>query len=254
MHQRPERLHRTSALALAACLTSTAMAQPTNTQLWTDGILGRSFGSYYMAECELSYQTLLSDLDRWTSFNISPSLEASPTAHWSFMFGLPYSYTNQRTGLDTEELRAQLGMKYTFTPFQRVQLRLNLRYETRRSTTVGEDAVSRSQRTRLRAEMVIPLDVASYDSDSMWYGIVDGELFFTLDKDLNERFANRSRVRLGLGRKFSYNWRTELIYTLQRSRVSLTDEDLSTDHIIRLRVKYYFTPRSRSQAAGDNSN
>ncbi|MBL7982538.1 MAG: DUF2490 domain-containing protein [Flavobacteriales bacterium] len=239
---------------LVCCSAFTSQAQTSNTQLWADGILGRSFGSYYMAECEFSYQTLLSDQDRWESLNISPSLEVSPTAHWSFMVGLPYSYTIQRTGLDTEELRAQFGLKYNFTPFNRVQLRLNARYELRRMQTVGEPGTERAQRSRLRAECVIPLDVKSYDSDTMWYGILDGEAFITVDQDVSERFANRMRLRAGLGRKFCYNWRAELIYTLQRSRDAIADEERSTDNIIRLRVKYYFTPRSRSQAAGDNTN
>ena len=245
---------RTILVALLSGLASIVQAQTANTQLWMDGIVGRSFGSIYMAECELSYQTLLSDQDRWASLNISPTLEASPTAHWSFMVGLPYSYTDQRAGLDTEELRAQLGIKYNFTPFQRVQLRLNTRFEARRMYTVGDEAVQRSHRTRLRAEIAIPLDVASYDSDSMWYALLDAETFIVMDQDLNERFANRSRARIGLGRKFSYNWRAELIYTLQRSRDAITDDDFSTDHIIRLRLKYYFTPKARPVAAGDNAN
>jgi hypothetical protein len=170
------------------------------------------------------------------------------------MMGLPYSYTIQRTGFDTEELRAQLGIKYNFTPFQRVQLRLNTRFEARRMYTAGDEAVERSHRTRIRAEMAIPLDVASYDSDTMWYGLLDAEAFFVLDQDLNERFANRSRTRIGLGRKFSYNWRAELIYTLQYSRDAIDDEEGTADNIIRFRVKYYFTPRSRTRTGGDHAN
>jgi hypothetical protein len=240
---------------IAACLLPlSAGAQGANTQLWMDGILGRSFASYYMAECELSYQTLLSDQDRWESLNVSPSLEVSPTAHWSFMLGLPYSYTVQRTGLNTAELRTQFGAKYNFTPFARTQLRLNARYEVRRMRDTGSDTVERAQRLRLRAELVIPLDVRSYDSDSMWYAILDGEAFVSEDPDLSERFANRTRVRIGLGRKFSYNWRSELIYTLQRSRDAIADDDLTLDNIIRFRVKYYFTPRARAKCAGDSAN
>lgn len=239
---------------VAFILSHTTAAQDANTQLWMDGILGRSFASYYMAECELSYQTLISEHERWESLNISPSLEVSPTAHWSFMAGLPYSYTIQRTDLNTAELRLQLGAKYNFTPFERAQLRLNARYELRRMRNEESAAVERAQRTRLRAELVLPLDVRSYDSDTMWYGIADAEVFITMDQDVSERFANRMRLRTGFGRKFSYNWRAELIYTLQRSRDALSDDDPSTDNIIRLRLKYYFTPRSRSNAAGDNAN
>lgn len=237
-----------------ALLAMNAKAQGTNTQLWTDGILGRSFASYYMAECELSYQALLTGPDRWESLNISPTLEFSPTAHWSFMAGLPYSYTIQRTGVNTAELRAQLGAKYTFTPFARTQLRLNTRYELRRLRDQERGTVEHSQRTRLRAELVLPLDVHSYDSDTMWYAIADAEVFIPTDQDVSERFANRMRLRAGIGRKFCYNRRAELIYTLQRSRDALGDDDPSTDNIIRLRFKYYFTPRSRPKAGGDSAN
>jgi hypothetical protein len=235
-------------------LAGQAAAQTTNTQLWLDGIVGHGFSGYYMAECEFSYQTLLKDQYPWSSLNVSPTLEVSPTAHWSFLAGVPYSYTVQKEGFTTAEVRLQLGARYTFTPFKRVQTRLNSRYELRQVRTIDTDPVQRSQRLRLRAEIVVPLDVRSYDSDTMWYAIADAESFLVMDQDVKERFANRTRLRLGIGRKFSYNWRSELIYTLQRSRDGISDEDYSTDTIIRLRIKYYFTPRARTLARGDNAN
>jgi hypothetical protein len=241
-------------VGLLVLLAGQATAQTTNTQLWLDGIVGHGFSGYYMAECEFSYQTLLKDQYPWSSLNVSPTLEVSPTAHWSFLAGVPYSYTVQKEGFTTAEVRLQLGARYTFTPFKRVQTRLNSRYELRQVRTIDTDSVQRSQRLRLRAEVVVPLDVRSYDSDTMWYAIADAESFLVMDQDVKERFANRTRVRLGIGRKFSYNWRSELIYTLQRSRDGISDEDYSTDNIIRLRIKYYFTPRARNLARGDNAN
>ena len=243
-------------LGLVLCCThgTYAFAQQSNTQLWLDGIVGKSFASYYMAECEFSYQPLLSDQGRWESLNASPSLEVSPTAHWSFLVGVPLSYTIQQQGYNTFEWRGQLGARYTFTPFERVQTRLNVRYENRNLRDEETGQVQQSQRTRLRAEVVVPLDSRSYDVDTMWYALADAEAFFTMDKDVQERFANRARFRLGLGRKFSYNWRAEAIYTFQSSRNAITDTDPTTDHIIRLRIKYYFTPRSRTLAGGDNAN
>ncbi|MCC7501496.1 MAG: DUF2490 domain-containing protein [Flavobacteriales bacterium] len=231
-----------------------ARAQRTNTQLWVDGIVGKSVASYYMAECEFSYQTLLSDQGRWESLNASPSLEVSPTAHWSFLVGLPLSYTKQREGDATFEWRGQVGAKYTFTPFKRVQTRLNLRYEDRNVRDQESGQLLQSQRARVRAEVVVPLDTRNYSADTMWYALADAEAFVTMDQDVQERFANRARVRIGLGRKFSYNWRAEVVYTFQRSRNAIADTDPTTDHIFRVRLKYYFTPRSRVQAQGDNAN
>lgn len=252
--QAPTSMPRSWWSVLLCLVQLPAASQTTNSQLWVDGILGKSFASYYMAECEFSYQTLLSDQGRWESLNASPSLEVSPTAHWSFLAGLPLSYTIQQEGYNTFELRAQFGAKYNFTPFDRLQVRLNSRYEIRQVRTVDTDEVQRSQRTRLRAEVVVPIDVRSYDSDSMWYALADAETFITMDQDVAERFANRTRFRFGIGRKFSYNWRAELIYTLQRSRDAISDEEYSTDNIIRFRIKYYFTPSKRAQAQGDNAN
>lgn len=231
-----------------------SQTQQPNTQLWLDGIVGRSFASYYMAECEFSYQTLLSDQSSWQSLNASPSVEVSPTVHWSFLLGLPLSYTVQQEGSNTFEWRAQLGAKYTFTPFDRVHTRLNLRYEDRSLTDQESGEVQQSQRARVRAEVVAPLNSRSYDADTFWYALTDVEAFITLNDDAQERFANRIRARIGVGRKFSYNWRAEAIYTLQTSRDAINDDDLSVDNIIRLRFKYYFTPRSRALARGDNAN
>jgi hypothetical protein len=258
VRDRPQirKVRRPHALAILVLFAGPpARAQEaSNAQLWLDGIVGRSFASYYMAECELSYQTLLSDQGRWVSYNASPSLEVSPTAHWSFLAGLPLSYTLQQEGYNTFEWRAQLGAKYTFTPFQRVQTRLNLRYEDRNLTDQEDGQVQRSQRIRLRAEVVVPLDSRTYDADTMWYALADAEVFTTKDEELEERFANRMRIRIGAGRKFSYNWRAEAIYTFQISRNAITDTDPTLDHILRLRIKYYFTPRGRTQARGDNAN
>jgi len=207
-----------------------------------------------MSECEFSNQTLLADQGRWESLNAGPSLEVSPTAHWSFLARLTLSCTTHQEGYKTFEWRAQLGVKYTFNPFQRVQTRLNLCYEDRNLTDRENGEVQRSQRTRVRAEVVVPLDSRTYSADTRWYALADAEAFITRDQLAQERFANRLRIRIGLGRKFSCNWRAEAIYTLQRSSDGIGDDTPSTDHILRLRFKYYFTPRGRSLARGDNTN
>lgn len=225
-------------------------AQRNNAQVWVDGLVGHGFGGSWMAECEVSFQELLGPGEGWTSWNIAPSLELSPTPHWSFMAAVPLSWTRQQDDLDTREWRGQLGVKYNFTPFGRVQTRLNLRHEFRNLQGFESGGVQRSQRNRLRAEVVVPLDVRSYDKDTMWYGIVDAEAFFVLDRDPDERFANRTRWRVGAGRKFSYNWRSELLFMLQTNRESTSGIEPTFDPMVRLRVKYYFTPRSRKNALG----
>ena len=239
---------RALAIAVSCCafmLKNDAHAQGSE-QLWLDGTVGKTFAGMHRAETEFGYRTVLSD-GGWVGYRIVPRLETAPTAHWSFLIGLPLVFTEQQEGSNTFETRAQLGAKYNFTPFKRVQSRLNLRYEYRSVKQEDNDQRQNSDRLRIRAEVVVPLDTDNYRADTMWYAMGDAEVFIGAVADVDERFANRARFRIGAGRKFSYNWRAEILYTLQESRNSLEDTDLTVDNIIRLRFKYYITPRSRKQ-------
>ena len=211
--------------------------------------LGQGVREHYKGDLELGYRTLLSGGSAWESLRVAPRLEVAPTAHWTFLAGVVLVYHDLEGSDNTEERRVQLGTKYNFTPFKRVQTRLNLRYEYRSIRSDGEEQEQRSDRLRVRAEVVVPLDTRNFHSDTMWYAMGDVEGFVTQDQQADERFASRARMRVGLGRKFNYNWRAEAIYTMQQSRNSLTDEDPSLDNIIRLRVKYYFTPKGRKKAS-----
>ena len=244
-------------IALLAALLSPrcVMAQSSDQQLWVDGILGRNFEAVYMFETEFSYQTLITKGEQWKSLNVSPSIERSMTPHWDLMFCVPLSYTLQDNSTNTFETRLQLGTRFYFTPFARVQTRLTIRQEQRFLTTLEPDrSTQQSSRTRFRAELIVPLDQRNYAVDTMWYALADFEAFLTYDKELDERFANRTRARIGIGRKFSYNFRTEFIYCFQRSRTTMDDTEYTDESIFRLRFKYYFTPPNRRRDMGDNSN
>ncbi|MEX1132534.1 MAG: DUF2490 domain-containing protein [Flavobacteriales bacterium] len=221
-----------------------AMAQSTG-QLWLDGTVYKTFASYYRAQTEFGYRTLVSGGSYWESYRVAPRMEIAPTPHWTFMVGAPLVFTQQQEGPNSYEARLQLGAKYDFTPFKRVRTRLYLRYEYRSVKTEIDDLVQNTNRARLRAEVLVPLNTDNHSADTMWYALGDVEAFIGRDQDVDERFANRARVRIGAGRKFSYNWRVEAIYTLQESRNSIEDTDPSVDNIIRLRLKYYITPRVR---------
>lgn len=242
-----QRSRTTLVLFLAVMCTLVARSQNGNTQLWTDGTFGTVFASMYRAELELGHRTVLAGEPQWQSLRVVPRVEVSPTAHWSFLSGAFFVDTDAEDNSSNVEWRAQLGAKYNFTPFQRIQSRLNLRYEHRWITLKGGQPTQSSTRIRIRAEGVVPLDTRNYRSDTMWYALADVEAFIIPDPEVDARFVNQVRVRAGLGRKFSYNWRAEVIYTMQHSRKSLTDEDLSYNNVIRLRVKYYLTPTGRRQ-------
>ena len=71
------------------------------------------------------------------------------------------------------------------------------------------------------------------------YALADWEWFIPLG-DPQERFANRQRIRTGIGYRRNLQWRFEALYTWTRSR-DTTDPDFATsDNIVNLRVKRVF--------------
>jgi hypothetical protein len=225
-----------------------APAQSTGTQFWSDLTVGRNFASYYMAELELGYQTLVEGSPKWKTFSLAPTLEASVSPHLDVISGFPWSDTRQDDETRTREFRVQLGARYHVLPFKRVQPRLTWRYEYRSFNTLEPEAfTSQSDRTRINAAVWVPLNKPLMSFDTLWAAFVDYELFVVFDEQLQERFANRSTARIGVVRKFSYNWRAELIYSMLRYRDELgqvrADQDI--DHIFRVSLKYYFTPPNR---------
>ena len=75
--------------------------------------------------------------------------------------------------------------------------------------------------------------------DGARYLSADWEWFVPLG-DPTERFANRQRIRAGLGVRRNRNWRFETIYMWTRSRDTTQDSFRTSDNIIDIRIKRVF--------------
>jgi hypothetical protein len=87
----------------------------------------------------------------------------------------------------------------------------------------------------------------------LWYLIADVEAFLPIDQQVNERFANRYRIRLGPGFRLNYTWRFEFLYTLQQSYNTLAGDFSTTDNLFRFRVKHYLHKAKPSQVTGNGN-
>jgi hypothetical protein len=212
-----------------------------NSQLWTDFLVDVPFGKN-LFETEFSYQTLLNanpKIDRWVSLNLTPAYERAESKYFDIITSLNFSYTRQNDSVNSMEIRPMVGVRLYFTPDKRLQTRLSIRYEHRFFKDLGAVGWQNATRTRIRPELIFPINKRSYFVNKMLYVLTDVEFFVSLDKDVNEAFANRVRNRLGLGYRFSYNFRLEGIYTLQRSKNEITHDYDSWDNIFRIRFKMY---------------
>ncbi|HLT72229.1 MAG TPA: DUF2490 domain-containing protein [Cyclobacteriaceae bacterium] len=231
---------KTGILRVALCILvghTSLQAQSSNSQLWFEYMLNYPFGNSFNLENAFVYSTLL-NTPRWRAFDYSPTLEYSLTPNIDLSLGATFSYTAQSEDFNTFEIRPVVGTRIFVTQNGRVNTRLFLRLEQRnmqnRSTREWEAVV----RPRARIEGLIAINGRTLFEENLWYGILDAEWFFAVD-DVNERFANRFRVRTGLGYRLSYRSRFEFIYMNQQSKNAIDDKNRSIDNILRFRYKHY---------------
>ena len=199
------------ALMSVICAPRSADAQSPNEQLWFEYMLNYPFANSFNLENTFTYSTLL-NTPKWTAFDYSPTIEFSLTNHINFLAGGTLAYTNQVEDYDSFEGRLMIGTRIHFTPNRRILSRLQVRLEQRNFKNLETKTWETVYRPRARAEFLIPINRKTYYEDKLWYGIIDAELLFAVDDDVQERFANRFRLRTGIGYRLSYTSRFEFIY------------------------------------------
>ena len=115
-----------------------------------------------------------------------------------------------------------------------------LRVESRNLIYSGAGSGSDSSvRFRNRLEFLVPLNRQRLQENGAAYLLADWEWFVPLNEP-EERFANRQRIRTGLGYRRTAAWRYEVLYMWTRSRDTIEDGFATSDNIIDVRVKRVF--------------
>lgn len=226
------------------------LAQSSNEQIWFEYMLNYPFANSWNVELAGTYSTILGD-SRWRALDLQVTPEYSITQHVDVMGAMLVSRTFQEESLTTFEVREMIGARFHFTPNRRILTRLLVRFENRNIQNREADEWGSSNRLRFRAESVIPLNKPTmFSGDNLWYAILDAEAFVVMDQDAEERFANRLRIRTGVGYRINYGLRLEFVYTLQRSRNALEADFQTTDNIFRFRIKQYLNKANPAKETG----
>lgn len=209
------------------------------------------FANSWNVELATSYSTQF-ESPTWRSFDMQLSPEYSITPNIDVLGALYAGKTFQYQQISSSEFRQMIGTRIHFTQNRRVLTRLLLRYEFRELSYEETGTSETSNRTRIRAEALIPLNRKSMFDDKLWYCLTDLEAFLVTDRDVHERYANRFRYRLAAGYRLSYTWRFEVMYTLQQSINTFSGDVTTSDNIFRLRVKHFLHKSKPSVAQGSN--
>jgi hypothetical protein len=211
-------------------------------QLWLEWQLSYPFASRYLLENTTTYQTLLKKDGKWRSFNITPTFEYTLLTRLDLLSEISLGYTDQQEGISTFEVAPMVGGRFFITQNKKIDTRLVLRYQVRGFKEIEADDWEVSNRTRLRGEIYWSMNGPNLFTDKLWYMFADYEEFFVFDQQLDERYANRRRARIGVGYRLSYKHRFDLSYTLQRSRNEIQDDFIGTDGVIQFKYKMYLNP------------
>jgi hypothetical protein len=223
-------------------------------QLWFDYQLDYPFANQYLFEVTGSYQTVLTDSAKWRSMNISPVFEYQLTTRFDLIGGVPFAYTNQTSTYNTFEADPYVGTRFHISQNKRIDSRLILKLEERFFQNLETHSWEKSNRMRLKAEAWVAINGQNLYQDKLWYAILDYEEFVVVDEQVNERFANRLRARVGTGYRLNYKHRFELIYTLQSSRNKIHGDFISNDNVLQLRYKLFLNPAKTSKIPDNGVN
>ncbi|MBL7857583.1 MAG: DUF2490 domain-containing protein [Cyclobacteriaceae bacterium] len=211
-------------------------------QLWLDFQVSYPFRGRYLLENTTSYSTLLNSENKWRSISISPTFEMTLFSWLDLLSEIGFAYTLQKENSNTFEISPMVGGRFFFSQNSKVNTRLVVRYQQRNFNDIEAGNWSSSNRTRLRGEVFVSINGPNLFTDKLWYVFADYEEFIVLDQQLEERYANRRRARIGVGYRLSYKHRFDLGYTLQTSRDEITDNFTGTDNVIQVKYKMYLNP------------
>jgi hypothetical protein len=214
-------------------------------------MLNYSFANSFNLENTVVYSTIFSAA-KWRAFDYTPTLDYALFDRVDLSAAVTLAFTAQTENYNTFEVRPMLGTRIHITPYKRILLRALVRVEQRNFKNLDTKEWDQVYRPRIRLESLIPINRKSYFADKLWYGIMDVEWLFT-SEDVEERFANRFRVRAGIGYRLSYVSRFELIYMNQQSRNGIDQDFTSVDNIIRLRYRQYIERQKREKLSGSGN-
>jgi hypothetical protein len=245
-------------MLVVIALTSARASAQTNLQLWANVTLDWMRTQRLTYEVDVEPKVLLEappGEPSWHNVDVTPSVEYA-VKDWLDVGGeLATGYTKQTDNVNSWEVTPRLAIRFhlfsrgvplrghrirDLPPARHIVVRDLMRVESRNLFYTGAGSGSDSSvRFRNRLEFLAPLNRDKLTDDGALDVLADWEWFMPLGEP-DERFANKQRIRAGLGYRRSQEWRVEALYIWTRSRNTIEEGFTTADNIIDIRVKKVF--------------
>jgi hypothetical protein len=161
-----------------------------------------------------------------------------------FQGGIQMLYTDEGA-LNVLEVRPWQGMNVFFPRIRNIYINHFFRLEERFFYENGGEHEASSLRGRYAILTTIPLNHASL-SPRTFYLRPNIEFIGDLMGKNVERFIANNRYSLGAGYQFNDHFRFETIYMMQRSRDTREEDFVTSDHVVRLVLRYQVTRQANN--------
>jgi len=222
-----------------------------STQIWANVLLDYPRDKTSLFELNIEPKTQVSE-GEWRSLALTPLIEYYPL-HWLDLEGeLRLAWTQESEGTDSREVTPRIGFRVNLLSslreregpvgalFHRVRLATLIRIEYRNLFYTDGSPSSHQWRFRARLESKIGITDADLSRDGTLYATADIEAYVPFGSDVPERFASKLRTRAGLGYRFSYRCRAELLYVRDSNRKTKDDPFATSTNAANARVKIFF--------------
>lgn len=226
-------------LLLFVLIFSQVLISQNSEQIWLEYKPSYSFKKNYKLGMRASFRTNLQE-PRWRTLELRFMPEKKLSKHFDVLASVDFIETLQYEALSTSEIRPAVGFRWHFLPGRRVSSGVLLRGEFRNVYDQLEEEWSYSTRARLNVFAHMPLNEKSMKPDHVFYATSYIEFFYQTDDDVQERYANRYWIRVGLGYKLNKKLTFELLYNRQDSKntITATYDDLEIVNIFVCSLKH----------------
>lgn len=228
-------VYRFIILLFVLLLQEQVFSQENSNQLWANYALKIVPKSKFSYGGDVGIRTDLSNFE-WRQFVLRPTLNYGFNRTFSGAFAIAFFHTNNRFFPNVNEFRIHQEINMNLLQKKWISIFGRFRLEERFFWYQEENL---SNEFRVRGRLLLGIQ----SPDITWFGTrrpiyfqSTYEGFLTFGSDDTELFINQGRFRLAFGHRIAQNWRYEIHYIRQSSRLT-EDTGLNlAQNLFRLRV------------------
>lgn len=217
-------------------------------QVWNNFSVGWNVIENFSLRSNIAYNVLLSNEIPWSEFTFSTSAVFKFHRFMEASAGLYLSLADQTEDINSYEYRPYIGYRiftnsakrWNVSNLSRIEIRL-LRYSNR----TGDHTI----RFRNRTDAMVSLNKRTMVENKNLFLYSYFEMFYNFGEEVQERFFDLFKYKIGFGYRLSYNWRFDFGFVFQDSRNTVMQPvilptNIITNYIFEWGLIYVIPPKN----------